>query len=45
MTRLDNAIAKMGAEADECRARLEEARRQMEAARTEATKPFPTKAS
>ena len=39
--RLDNAIAKMGAEADECRARLEEARRQMEAARTEATKPFP----
>ena len=41
VTRLDNAIAKMGAEADECRARLEEARRQMEAARTEATKPFP----
>ena len=26
VTRLDNAIAKMGAEADECRARLEEAR-------------------
>ena len=41
VTRLDNAIAKMGAEADECRARLEEARRQMAAARTEATKPFP----
>lgn len=41
VTRLDNAIAKMGAEADECRARLEEAGRQMEAARAEAAKPFP----
>ena len=41
VTRLDNAIAKMGAEADECRARLEEAGRQMEAARAEASKPFP----
>ena len=41
VTRIDNAMARIPRELEDCRAKADEARRQLAAAREEASKPFP----